>query len=56
MVDLQLSHTKDFKNGTSCSLALSMKKVELGIRTGQLSVSTMSGWNIMSSVSGMIFQ
>ena len=40
--DPQPSHTKDFKNGTSCSYtSLSIKKVELGIRTGQLSVSIM---------------
>ena len=40
---LWLSHTKDFKNGTSHSFAghSELKKVELGIKTGQLSVSIM---------------
>ena len=56
--DPQPGHTKDFKNGTSCfRLALSIKKVELGIGTGQLSVSiTWLGGISCQSVWGMIFQ
>ena len=47
--DPRLSHTKDFKNGISCSFA---RRSGLGIRTGQLSVSIMRLGTLSCKVSG----